>query len=33
MKNKEHKFICTSDYINFDGNLCFKKKQYLHIYL
>ena len=25
MKNKEHKFICTSDYINFDGNLCFKK--------
>ena len=25
MKNKEYKFICTYDYINFDGNLCFKK--------
>lgn len=25
MKNKEYAFICTDDYINFDGNLCFKK--------
>lgn len=25
MKNKKYKFICTDDYIDFDGNLCFKK--------
>ena len=25
MENKEYAFICTDDYINFDGNLCFKK--------
>ena len=25
MEIKEYAFICTDDYINFDGNLCFKK--------
>ena len=25
METKEYAFICTDDYINFDGNLCFKK--------